>query len=314
MSHISIRLSTLRGDQKIDFDVYVKINDKMVHYLRRGDSFEGVRLKRMKEKKLKNLYILEDAESNYRSYLKTNIESAYDQNSKRDIQTRAEVVHGDQQSRVEDVFEKPEDKLAYEETREASNRYVEFIIKNVDAAEAVMKIENTDKNLAHHGVTVATLAIALSQKLKITEPKANQWLTLGSLLHDIGLHDTAVTFTQPLSQLSPVELATYRNHPQSGIEKVKNTSHFDHPVLKIINEHEECLDGSGFPKHLHEKQLHPLSIIVSSCNALDRLMTFEGISKTEAPKKLMIDQVGKHPLEHIRLIAEIIKSFQNPSL
>ncbi len=308
MNHTSIRVSTLRGDQKITFDVYVKIADKMVHYLRRGDSFEGARLKRLKEKKLKNLYILNDDEPHYRNYLKINIESAYDQNSQKDMQTRAEIIQGDQQSHVEEVFERPEDKQAYEATKAATSKYVEFLTQNAPAALSVLKIENTDKNIAHHGVTVGTMAVALSQKLKMTDPKANHFLTLGSLLHDIGLHESPINFQQPLTALAAPDLVTYKNHPHAGIEKLKNTMHFDPQVLKIINEHEECIDGSGFPKKLRENQLDPLSIIVSSCNAMDRLLTFEGISKTEAPKKLMVEHVGKHPLEHIRLIAEIIKS------
>lgn len=308
MSHTSIRVSTLRGDQKIDFDVFVRINEKMVHYLRRGDSFEGARLKRLKEKKLKNLYILNDDEPNYRAYLKANIESAYDTSSKKDIQTRAEIIQGDQQSHVEEVFERPEDKKAYEETRDASNKFVDFLVSNSQATQAILKLDNSDKNLAHHGVTVGTLAVALSQRLKLPDPKMPHWLTLGSLLHDIGLHDVKLNFSQPIKLLTPEELTQYKNHPHNGIEKLKNTMHFDPQVLKIINEHEECLDGTGFPKGLRENQLDPLSIIVSSCNAMDRLMTFEGVSKNDAPKKLMIEQVGKHPLDQIKILAEIIKS------
>ena len=53
MDYVSIRVSTLRGDQKIEFNAYLKINEKMVLYLRQGDSFEGDRLKRLKEKKLR---------------------------------------------------------------------------------------------------------------------------------------------------------------------------------------------------------------------------------------------------------------------
>ncbi len=39
MSHVPVRVSTLRGDQKVDFDAYIKINEKMVLYIRKGDSF-----------------------------------------------------------------------------------------------------------------------------------------------------------------------------------------------------------------------------------------------------------------------------------
>ncbi len=308
MSHISIRVSTLRGDQKIDFDVFVKINDKMVHYLRRGDSFEGLRLKRLKEKKLKNLYILVDAEPSYRKYLKTNMESAYDSNSKRDFQARSDVVHGDQESHVEAVFERPEDRSAYDETKVASQRYLDFLFKNPQAIPAILRIENVDKSLAHHGISVATMAFGLSQKMKPMDPKLTQWLVFGSLLHDIGLHESKVNFTQPLNLLSPADLALYKAHPKMGLERLKHTMHFDSQVLRIINEHEEHLDSTGFPDGLHENKLDPLSIITATCNAMDRLITFEGVSKTEAPKKLIMEHVGEHPLDQIKLLSEIIKS------
>ena len=50
MEYVSIRTSTLRGDQRITFDVYVQVAGKQIHYLRQGDSFEGSRLARLKQK------------------------------------------------------------------------------------------------------------------------------------------------------------------------------------------------------------------------------------------------------------------------
>ncbi len=308
MNHTPIRVSTLRGDQKIDFDAFVKINEKMVLYLRRGDSFEGGRLKRLKEKKLKNLFIINDDEPRYRSYLQTNINSAYDSSSSKDLQNRVEIIQGDQQSHVEEVYERPDDKAVYLETKDATGKYVEFLTQNAQGALSVLKIENADKNLAHHGVTVGTLAVALSQKLNMTDQKTIQFLTLGSFLHEIGLQDSNVNYGQPISMLSKEEETIYRNHPQSGINRLKDGTHFDPQVLKIILEHEECIDGSGFPRKLMERQLDPLSIMVSTCNALDRLVTFEGVPKPDASKKLMIEHVGKHPLKQIQILGEIIKS------
>lgn len=310
MDHVSIRVSTLRGDQKINFDVFVKINDKYVLYLRRGDSFEGLRLKRLKEKKLKKMFIQNTDEVNYRNYLKTNIESAYDPSSNKDLTTRAEIIQGEQQSNVEEVFERPEDKAAYSETKDAAGKYVDFLMKNSAAAAAVLNMENTDKNLAHHGVSVATYSIALAQKLKMVDPKIVQILTLGALLHDIGHHETTVNIAQPLKSLSPEDLAIYKQHPLKGAERVKDKNHFDQQVITIINEHEEHLDGTGFPKGSKENQLDPLSIIVGSCNAVDRLITFEGVSRADAPKKMMIEKVGMHPLNHIQLLSEIIKTMK----
>lgn len=307
MSYISIRVSTLRGDQKIDFNTYVKINEKMVLYLRRGDSFEGDRLKRLKEKKLKKMFIAADDENNYLGYMQRNIEMAYDNSSTKDIQSRAEIIQGSQQSSTEEVFENPENAESYASAKDAAGKYVNFIMNNTKALSAIMNIENTDKNIAHHGVTVATLALGLAKKLDITDAKRTQLLTLGSLLHDYGHYNSPLNLNQPVAQMNPQDRALWNEHSRVGATKVQDKKHFDQAVINIIMQHEETLDGSG-PLKMLEKETDPLSVIVSSANAMDRLMTFENVSRNEVAKKMMIDQVGKHPLNHIQILGEILKN------
>ncbi|MGZ3768905.1 MAG: HD-GYP domain-containing protein [Bdellovibrio sp.] len=306
MDYVSIRVSTLRGDQKIEFNAYIKINDKMVLYLRRGDSFEGDRLKRLKEKKLRKMFILNEEENNYLSYLQRNIETAYDNSSNKDMQTRAEIIQGAQQSNTEEVFENPESASSYNYAKEAAGKYVNFVMSNANAVGSIMSIENTDKNIAHHGVTVATLAVALAQKLGITDSKKTQLLTLGSLLHDFGHHNTTLNVNQPLAAMNATDKALWTKHPTEGAGKVQDKKHFDQIVINIIGQHEETINGAG-PRGLREKDIDPLASLVSSANAIDRLITFENVSKSDAAKKMMLDYVGKYPLQHIQLLNEILK-------
>ncbi len=308
MEFISIRVSTLRGDQKITFDAYIKINDKMLLYLRRGDSFEGSRLQKLKEKKLKKMFIDPTDEGRYREYMQKNIELAYDNTSNRNIQTRAEIVQGQLQSNVEDVFENPELAEAYLNAKDAATKYVQFLITNSKALQAVMSIQNDDRSIAHHGVSVATLSVALAQKLGVTDTKNMQLLTLGAFLHDFGHHDSPIYPRKKTSEMNPDEVMLYQAHAAGGALKVQNKQHFDQLVLRIINEHEECADGSGYPRALTEKQIDPSSMIVSTCNVMDKLISFEGLSKDEATKKLMLDWVGKYPLAHIQNLIEVVKS------
>jgi hypothetical protein len=72
------RVCTLRGDQQINFDAFVQVAGKQILYLRKGDSFEGERLKRLKAKKLRKMYIRVEDEDAYRKYMAQNIEMAYD--------------------------------------------------------------------------------------------------------------------------------------------------------------------------------------------------------------------------------------------
>lgn len=307
MDYIPIRVNTLRGDQKIEFDVYIKINEKMLLYLRRGDSFAGERLQRLKSKKLKKMFILHEDEASYRHYLQSNLEIAYDDKTGKDIQTRAEIIHGEQQSRVEEVFEQPEQEESYLLAKEGAAQYVQFLLKNEGAKSAVLKIENSDSSLSHHGVSVATLSVGLAQKLGLPEAKILQTMTLGALLHDIGHQELGFESILPLKMFSPEQMAKYKQHPQLGTAKAQELKHFDQMVLNIIAQHEECADGSGYPKGMKEKEMDPHVVIVSSANAVDRLIAFEGVPRTEAAKKMMIEQIGRHPLAHIQGLHDLLK-------
>jgi putative nucleotidyltransferase with HDIG domain len=308
MDYVSVRVSTLRGDQKINFDAYIKINEKMVLYLRRGDSFEGDRFRRLKEKRVRKMFIAVDDEINYREYMQKNIEIAYNDNSGADIQSRAEIVQGQQQSNTEEMFENPASIETYNNTKDNASKYVQFLMSNSKAVGAVMGIQNDDGNIAHHGVTVSTLSVALAQKLGMTDPKKMQLLALGALLHDFAHHNSPLTLDHPISQFSKEDLAIYKSHATAGAALVQDKKHFDQNVINIIAQHEECIDGSGFPLGARESQLDPLAVLVSSANALDRLITYEKIPKADAVKKLMIEQVGRHPLNHIQYLAEILKA------
>ncbi len=304
--YVSIRVSTLRGDQKIDFNAFIKINDKHVLYLRRGDSFEGDRLKRLKEKKLRQMYIIIDDEDKYRSYLKVNIEQAYDNGSGKDISTRAEIIQGAQQSNTEEVFENPENAETYNNAKDAAGRFVDFLMTNTPAVQHILNSSNTDQNLAHHGVSVATLSVSLANRLGINDPKQTQLLTLGALLHDFGHMEGNTHYNKPKKSLTPQELKEYLMHPKLGAQRVQDKKHFDQSVINIIMQHEETIDGRG-PNKLNENQTDPNAVIVSSANALDRLIAFEGVAKEDAAKQLMINAVGEHPLKHLQILADIMK-------
>lgn len=307
MEYISIRVSTLRGERNIDFNCYVKINDKFVLYLRQGDSFEGERLKRLKDKKLKKMFIPKEFENNYLDYMKKNIEIAYDDKSNKSIESRAEIIQGQQESNAERVMENPENQEAYAETKVAAQQYVQFLLKNPQAKNAILNIENTDKNLAHHGVSVSTFAVAIAEKINL-DPKLTQLLALGSLIHDIGHQSSSLDLYRPVSSMSKEDFEIFKQHPSVGAKRVHDKNHFDQQVISIINEHEECIDGSGFPRGYNEQKLDPLSVIVAAANSLDRMITFEGASKADAAKRIMVDKIGKHPLEYLKILSHFVKA------
>jgi putative nucleotidyltransferase with HDIG domain len=311
MSYVPIRVSTLRGDQEINFNVYILINEKHILYIRTGDSFEGSRLKKLKGKKLKRMYIVPDDEELYRAYVDRNLEMAYDDKSGKSIETRAEIVHGHNQANAEAVMENPEDEQAYGLAKTGAGKYVDFLTKKDKGLASVLKLANDDQDLSHHGVTVATLAVGLAQEIGITETKQTELLTLGSLLHDIGHTLHQVPINRPIAEMSEDDLEIYKSHPLIGADLVKNKKHFDQAVISIIMEHEELMDGSGFPQKLFNKnpqdnKIDRLAMVAGIANAYDRLVTFEKVPPKEAMKRMMIEKMGKYPLDMLTGLKKVL--------
>lgn len=311
MNHTSIRVSTLRGDQKISFNVFVKINEKFILYLREGDSFEGDRLKRLKEKKLKKMFIVEEHEDLYRQYLQQNIEAAYDPNSNKSIETRAEIVQGAQQANAEEVMDDPGNQASYEQAKQGMEKFFDFLEREKEAAQQILKLENLDQNIAHHGVMVATLAQALVKKVGLADAGSIQLMGLAALLHDLEHFHSNIKIAQPLNQMTADELKIYKDHPRLGAERAQDKKHFDPLVTKIIMQHEETSDGKGYPNRLVENQIDPYALVVGCANYADRLISFEGIARTEVAKQVVVSGVGRYPLNYLQSLSQILKSNLN---
>jgi putative nucleotidyltransferase with HDIG domain len=306
MEYVSIRTSTLRGDQKIDFDVYVQVAGKHILYLRQGDSFEGARLERLRQKKLKKMFIQPGHEQMYRAYMNQNIEMAYDKKSGKSVESRAEVIQGVQQSSAEAVMEEPANEANYAIAKEGASRYVEFLLNEEKAVQAMLNVENNNQDIAHHGVAVSTIAVAIANRLGLNQPATTQLLALGGLLHDFGHAKASYHTFQPVKEMQDPLRAEYMKHPMLGGDQARDKRHFDPAVIAIIAQHEELINGTGYPNKLFEKATDPLAVIISTANDFDRLVVTKKISRGEALKKLTLERVGLHPLNQIQAMRSVI--------
>jgi HD-GYP domain-containing protein (c-di-GMP phosphodiesterase class II) len=132
-----------------------------------------------------------------------------------------------------------------------------------------------------------------------------QLLGMGALIHDIEHFHSGLDVSRPIKSMSKDELALYKDHPNLGGKRFQDKKHIDQQVMNIIVQHEEFIDGGGFPKGLRESQMDPLAVLVAGANAVDRLITFESVPRATAGKELMIRNVGKYPLEQMKHLTAI---------
>jgi putative nucleotidyltransferase with HDIG domain len=114
-------------------------------------------------------------------------------------------------------------------------------------------IETRDPYTAGHQRGVADLARSIAQRLKLPEEQI-EGIRLAALVHDLGKISTPAEILAKPSRLSDVERGMIRIHPCSGYEILKRVE-FPWPIARIVLQHHERLDGSGYPQGLPGSQI-----------------------------------------------------------
>jgi putative nucleotidyltransferase with HDIG domain len=115
-----------------------------------------------------------------------------------------------------------------------------------DTIFAMIKIvETRDPYTAGHQKRVAELACHIAREMKL-EHAAIEAIEIASLIHDIGkIYVPAEILSKP-GRLSDIEYSLNKTHAKLSYDILKNIE-FPWPIARIVLQHHERLDGSGYP-------------------------------------------------------------------
>lgn len=151
-----------------------------------------------------------------------------------------------------------------------------------------------------HSLNATVLSIMLARILNFSREDSLQ-LGLGALLHDIGKLEIPSKILLKTEPLNKAEQNFLQLHCEYG-SKLAKPMELGEAAQRIIREHHEFCDGTGYPKQLKGEQLSPLSRVVSIanqydnlCNPLnlaDALTPHEALSKMFAQQRTRFDAVA----------------------
>ena len=154
-----------------------------------------------------------------------------------------------------------------QELKNSFRKLTEILTGTVSAlSETVGK---RDPFTAGHQRRVSQLAIAIGKKKSFSDDQI-KILKIASALHDIGkIHVPAEILNKPAG-LSEYEMALVRNHTQVGYDILKSVE-FPGPVAKIVFQHHERMNGSGYPLGLQEKDIITESKILAVADVVEAM-------------------------------------------
>ena len=114
-------------------------------------------------------------------------------------------------------------------------------------------IEVKDPYTSGHQRRVCQLAIRIAQEMKLPEDKI-EGIRIASLIHDIGKIGIPTEILSKPTKLTDIEFSLIKGHPQIGYDILKSID-FSYPVVQIVLQHHERLDGSGYPNNLRGNKI-----------------------------------------------------------
>lgn len=139
---------------------------------------------------------------------------------------------------------------------------------------------------AAHAVHCGIYSVIVGRELGLQTAEIEA-LVQASLLMNISqskLQDKLFNHNQPITPYIRTQLD---QHPQQSASHAKENGIEDPVVLRIVEQHHEKPDGSGYPRKLVENKIHKLAIILHILDVALAKITHRSYRKPMAPKKAL---------------------------
>lgn len=132
-------------------------------------------------------------------------------------------------------------------------------------------VEVRDQYTAGHQRHVAQLAHAIGAEMGLPAWQT-EGIRIAGLVHDIGKLSVPIEILNKMGRLTPVEVSIIRIHPATGYDILKDIE-FPWPIAEVAHQHQERIDGSGYPQGLRGEEIKLEARIVSVADVVEA-MTF----------------------------------------
>jgi len=130
-------------------------------------------------------------------------------------------------------------------------------------------LETRDAETHGHSERVVTFSLRLGREYGLTGPQMKA-LEFGSLLHDIGKIGVPDAILRKPAKLTDEEWVRMREHPVHGQQILRGIK-FLEGAARVVAQHHEKWDGSGYPLGLRAEEIDICARIFSVADAFDAI-------------------------------------------
>jgi putative nucleotidyltransferase with HDIG domain/diguanylate cyclase (GGDEF)-like protein len=173
-------------------------------------------------------------------------------------------------------------------------------------------IEQRDTYTAGHSKRVAHYSEMIAREMGYSEEECIKIHQAG-ILHDLGKIETPDSILLNPSKLNEIEYKLIQEHVSVSYKLLRSIPMFE-PLAKIVYQHHEHYDGSGYPNGCKSDEIEPLAHILIVTDAFDA-MTTNRIYKSKKSINEAIEELNElskkqfHP-DVIKVASKILKDIE----
>jgi HD-GYP domain-containing protein (c-di-GMP phosphodiesterase class II) len=157
-----------------------------------------------------------------------------------------------------------------------------------------VRLAEKDAYTEEHTRRVALRAVQVGEELGLP-PGRLRGLAVGGLLHDIGKLSVPDSVLKKPCPLDPSEYTIVQRHLEQGRRLLRELGGFGEGILRLVHDHHERLEGSGYLRGLCSDELDLDTRILAVCDVYDALVStrvYRAAWSAEKALGLLYEQAG----------------------
>ena len=181
------------------------------------------------------------------------------------------------------IYSQPEKTLT--EAGKLIGEMVDLMLAAPELAIQVMAEKPGSDDMYFHSLNVSVLAMTLAKELALPADIVRM-VGMGGIFHDIGLNEVPSKILNNTGALTKAEREFREQHCEYGLNIGKKAG-LPASVLKIIQQHHEFYDGTGYPRKLKGDAIDTLARLIALVNAYDNLCNPVNVALAMTPHEAL---------------------------
>jgi len=293
--YTAITKDAIIEDTEIEFDLYLRNgfsgSYRYVLFSRGDEQLSPERKEELANRNIQEFYISTDDTDKYLRYQEKNLNELINDEDKTTLE-KSGAVYKVAENIVQDLLDDPKTGQNMQRASEWVNSTVKHIIQDENAFSGLFEVASLDYNTYTHSVNTAVIGLLFGKYLSLTQHELD-CLGIGLMLHDIGKLSIPPKVINKSGRVSGSELDTIKKHPKAGLDLLAHRNYIDGLSLKVVIQHHENHDGSGYPYGIGGSDIHMFGSISRIIDVYDAMTTNRSYAKAKRPFAVLAEMKNK---------------------